>query len=124
MNEHAENNHHKIDVEKLTKEAEAGHGHYIKSVLDQVPFEEQVRIANEMSNLSRDRIETARLPRIEFVMNIESSDGNSGHGYSDIQLYRLTPNKFLGRLVPKSELLYQSSLNLTTGEKTAADNNR
>jgi hypothetical protein len=121
---HSENNNHNIDVDKLTKEAEAGHGHYIKSVLDRVPFEEQVRIANEMSNLSRDRIETARLPRIEFVMNIDNSDGNSGHGYSDIQLYRLTPNKFLGMLVPKSELLYQSSLNLTTGEKTAADNNR
>ena len=120
---HSQNSRN-IDVDKLTKEAEAGHGHYIRSVLDQVPFEEQVRIANEMSNLSRDRIETARLPRIEFVMNSDSSDGNSGHGYSDIQLYRLTPNKFLGMLVPKSELLYQSSLNLTTGEKTAADNNR
>ena len=57
MEGHGHNqNNPNIDVDKLTKEAEAGHGHYIRSVLDQVPFEEQVRIANEMSNLSRDRI--------------------------------------------------------------------
>ncbi len=124
MDGHSENNNHKIDVEKLTKEAEAGHGHYIKSVLDQVPFEEQIRIVHEMNNLSRDRIETAGLPRIEFEIQIDRSDGNSGHGYSDIQLYRLTPNKFFGRLFPKAELLYESSLNLTTGEKSSADNNR
>jgi hypothetical protein len=51
MDGHSENNNHKIDVDKLTKEAEAGHGHYIKSVLDQVPFEEQIRIVHEMNNL-------------------------------------------------------------------------
>lgn len=77
-----------------------------------------------MTNLSRDRIETAGLPRIEFEMHIGGDDGNSSWGYSDIQLYRLTPNKFFGRLFPKAELLYESSLNLTTGEKSAADNNR
>ena len=124
MDGRAENNNHKIDVDKLTKEAEAGHGQYIKSVLDQVPFEEQIRIVHEMTNLSRDRIKTAGLPRIEFEMHTSPNDGNSSWGYSDIQLYRLTPNKFFGRLFPKAELLYESSLNLTTGEKSAADNNR
>jgi hypothetical protein len=34
MDGHGENNNRKIDVEKLTKEAEAGHGHYIRSILD------------------------------------------------------------------------------------------
>jgi hypothetical protein len=124
MGEHTENNNQQIDIDKLTKEAEAGHGHYIKSMLGQVPFEEQIRIVHEMTNLSRDHIETAELPRIEFEMHIGRDDGNSSWGYSDIQLYRLTPNKFLGRLFPKAELLYESSLNLTTGEKSAADNNR
>ena len=120
----SQNNNHKIDIDKLTKEAEAGHGHYIRSILDSLPFEEQIRIAHEMTNLSRDRISLAGLPRIELIMNTESDDANSGFGYSDMCLYRLTPNKFLGRLFPKSEILYESSLNLTTGEKTAADNNR
>jgi hypothetical protein len=121
MDGHSENNNHKIDVHKLTQEAEAGHGHYVGSILKQLSFEEQIRIAHEMTNLSRDRINVAGLPRIELIMQTESSDGNSGWGYSDMCLYRLTPNKFLGRLFPKSELLYESSLNLTTGEKSAAD---
>src|SRR5476651_2469816 len=105
---HSQNNPN-IDVEKLTKEAEAGHGHYIRSVLDQVPFEEQIRIAHEMTNLSRDRSGVADLPTIEFEMHIARNNGNSSWGYSDIQLYRLTPNKFLGMLAPKAELLYESS---------------
>jgi hypothetical protein len=113
-----------IDVNKLTQEAEAGHGHYVGSILNQLPFEEQIHIAHEMTNLSRDRIDLAGLPRIELIMYSGRDDGNSGWGYSDARLYRLTPNKFLGELFPKSELLYESSLNLTTGEKTAADNNR
>lgn len=117
-----DSNYNQIDVNRLTKEAEAGHGRYIRSVLDQLPFEEQIRIAHEMTNCSRDRSKLLGLPTIEFVMRFGSSDGNSGYGYSDARLYRLTPNKFLGMVFPKSELLYESSLNLTTGEKTAADN--
>jgi hypothetical protein len=113
-----------IEVNKLTQEAEAGHGHYVGSILDQLPFEEQIHIAHQMTNLSRARIELAGLPRMELIMQSDSSDGNSGYGYSDMCLYRLTPNKFLGRLLPKSEILYESSLNLTTGEKTSVDNNR
>ncbi len=116
--------HHNIDVDKLTKEAEAGHGHYIQSVLDGVPFEEQIRIMHEMTNLSRDRSRLEGLPTIEFEMHIAPDNGNSSWGYSDIQLYRLTPNKFFGRLFPKADLLYESSLNLTTGDKAAASSNR
>ena len=120
---HNENNRN-IDVDKLTKEAEAGHGHYVKSMLDQIPFEEQIHIAHQMANLSKERSALTGCPRIEFVMEAECGDSNSANGYSNIQLYRETHRKYLGPLLPKEELIYESSLNLSTGEKAAADNNR
>jgi len=115
---------HNIDVDKLTKAAEAGHGHYVKSVLDQVPFEEQIHIAHQIANLSKERSTLIDCPKIEFYMEGGCGDENSANGYSNIRLYRETHRKYLGALFPKEELLYESSLNLTTGEKAAADNNR
>jgi hypothetical protein len=117
-----DNSNH-IDVNKLTQEAEAGHGHFVRSILGQLPFEKQIQILHEIADLSRERSVVAGLPTIEYVMQVDGDDGNSGYGYSDARLYRLTPNNFLGMLCPKKELLYESSLNLTTGEKAAADNN-
>ena len=120
---HSENNRN-IDVDKLTKEAEEGHGHYVKSVLDQVPFEEQIHIAHQIANLSKERSTLTGCPKIEFYMEAGCGDANSANGYSNIQLYRETHRKYVGPLFPKEELIYESSLNLSTGEKAAADNNR
>jgi hypothetical protein len=113
-----------IDVDKLTREAEAGHGRYVKSVLDQVPFEEQIHIANEIANLSKERSTLTGCPRIEFYTGGGCGDSSSANGYSNIQLYLETHRRYLGPLFPKEELIYESSLNLTTGEKVAADNNK
>jgi hypothetical protein len=113
-----------IDVDKLAKEAEAGHGHYIRSMLDQVSYEEQIHIVHQMTNLSRERTKLAGCPKIEFVVPKYGSDANSGNGYSNIELYRVTPGIGGGPFFEKNELIYESSLNLTTGERTAADNNR
>jgi hypothetical protein len=113
-----------IDVNKLEREAEAGHGHYVGSILDQLPFEEQIHVAHEIANLSKERSAVTGCPRIEFYMEGGCGDTNSANGYSNIDLYRETHRRYLGPLLPKEELIYESSLNLTTGEKAAADNNQ
>jgi hypothetical protein len=122
MDGHRESNNHKIDVDKLTKEAEAGHGHYVRSILDRLPFEEQIHIAHEMAQLSKRHNKPASCPEVEFCTGSTFGDMENPNGYTHIALLRSTPNKWFGPLLPpKDELLYGSTLNLTTGEKTATD---
>jgi len=112
-----------IDLNKLTREAEAGHGHYLETVLDHIPFEEQIHIAHEIAELNRERSKLTGCPKIEFFTRAGVGDANSANGYSNIQLYRETSRKGWGPLFPVEQLIYESSLNLTTGEKTAAGKN-
>jgi hypothetical protein len=41
--------------------------------------------------------------------------------YEAIRLYRITPDKYLGPLFGGSELVYENSVNLTTGDKTVTE---
>lgn len=121
MDGHAENNNHKIDVDKLTKEAEAGHGRYVGSILEQLPFEEQIHIAHEIEKLSKKHSNDYSLPQIDFIMYGTSRDEDSRFGYDAVRLYRRIPDKHLGPLFGRLELLYENSVNLTTGEKTVTE---
>jgi hypothetical protein len=112
---------HNIDVNKLTTEAEAGQGHYVRSILDQMPFEEQVHIAREIAHLSKEHNNLAGYPKIEFFIQNCCGDADSENGYINIKLYRRTPRGDLGPFFTKEELLYQNSLNLTTGKQKATD---
>jgi hypothetical protein len=118
----SENNNHNIDVGKLTKEAEAGHGHYVGSVLDQMSFEEQIRIAHQIAICSTEHSKLAGFPKVDVCVRAASGDEQSAQGYSNLQVYRETSKDF--GIFPRAELIYESSLNLTTGEKITTDNNR
>jgi hypothetical protein len=122
MDGRAENNNHKIDVDKLTKEAEAGHGHYVGSILDQLPFEEQISIAHQIAIRSTEHSKLADFPKVDICVRAASGDEQSAQGYSNLQVYRETSKDF--GIFPRAELIYESSLNLTTGEKITTDNNR
>ena len=89
----------KIDVDKLTKEAEAGHGRYVGSILEQMPFEEQIHIAHEMEKLSKKHSNDYSLPQIEFVMYRTSRDEESRFGYDAVRLYRTIPDKHFGTII-------------------------
>jgi hypothetical protein len=102
-------------------EAETGHGQYIRSVLEQVPFEEQIHIAHQIEHLNKSHAVLGDLPEIKFVAQNDSWDEKSKFGYSNFKLYRKIPGEGWGPF-DKEELLYESSLNLTTGNKTATDN--
>ena len=65
-----------------------------------------------------ERCELPGYPQIEFFMHEYRGDRNSANGYSVIQLCRKKPDGWLG-LFDKEDLIYESSLNLTTGEKAA-----
>ena len=121
MDGHNKNNNQKIDVEKLTKEAEAGHGRYVGSVLEQLPFEEQVRIAHEIENCSKKHSNDYSLPLVDFTLYSSRRDEESRNGYDAVRLYRTIPDKHLGPLFGKLELVYENSLNLTTGAKTITE---
>ncbi len=110
-----------IDVREITLEAEEGHGHYLKSVLAQLSFEEQLHIAQQMAHLSKDDSRAFGFPEVEFSTENGWSDDNSKNGYINLKLTRKIPGAF-GPLSDKEDLLYQSSLNLTTGNKTAIEN--
>ena len=120
---HSENNNHNIDVNKLTKEAEGGHGRYVGSMLDQLSFEEQIRIAHQIAIHSAEHSKLAGLPKVDVIVQPGRNDTQSSQGYTNLQLYREIPDEGLG-IFSKEELIYESSLNLTTGEKTTTDNNR
>jgi|SRR5271163_1760118 len=111
----------KIDVDRLTKEAEAGHGHSVRLELDQVPFEEKIRLAHEMVNLNKQHNKETGYPKIEFFMQDCCADADSENGYSNIKLYRRMCRRDWGPFFTKEELLYQDALNLTTGEQTVRD---
>jgi len=117
-----DNSNH-IDVNKLTKEAEAGHGHNVRAELDQIPFEEKIRLAHEMVNISKTHNKETGSPIIEFVMQdcMDNADAGSENGYTKLQLYRRSCRSNLWPLFTKTELLYEDALNLTTGEQTAKD---
>jgi hypothetical protein len=119
---HSQNNRN-IDVDKLTKEAEAGHGHYVRSILDQVPFEEQVKIAREIAQLNTEHNKLTGLPKIEVLTQDGSGDRYSENGYINLKLYRKAADRCWGQFFPRTDLIYESSLNLSTGEKTAIDSN-
>ncbi len=123
MSGHGDNNNHKIDVDKLTKEAEAGHGRYVGSILDQLPFEEQIHFAHQVAIRSTEHSKLPGLPKVEVYVQGGSSDAQSAQGYSNLQVYREISDKSF-RIFPKVELIYESSLNLTTGEKITTDNNQ
>lgn len=124
MDGHIENNNHKIDIDKLTKEAEAGHGRYVGSILEQLPFEEQIHIAHEIEKLSKKHSNDYSLPQIDFIMYGTSRDEDSRFGYDAVRLYRRIPDKHLGPLFGRLELLYENSVNLTTGEKTVTESEK
>jgi hypothetical protein len=109
-------------VRELTLEAEAGHGQGLRAELDRLPFEEQIQLARQIAHLSKDDSLAFGFPEIEFVTDTSWSDASSKNGYSNLKLYRKISGDW-GPLTDKEELLYQSSLNLTTGNKTASDNN-
>ena len=90
----SENNHHNIDVGKLTKEAEAGHGHYVGSILDQMSFEEQIRIAHQIAICSTEHSKLAGFPKVDVCVRAASGDEQSAQGYSNLQVYRETSNRF------------------------------
>ena len=119
--EHSQNNRN-VDVDKLTKEAEAGHGHYVGSILDQLTFEEQIHLAHQVAIRSTEHSKLAGLPKVDVCVRASSGDEESAQGYSNLQVYRETSEDF--GIFPRAELIYESSLNLTTGEKIIADNNR
>lgn len=111
----------RIDVNKLEKEAEAGQGHFVRSELDQVSFEEKIRLAHEIASLSREHNKLTGFPRLEFFTQDCCADGDSENGYTKIKLYRRMPRGDWGPFFTKEELLYQDSLNLTTGEQKVTD---
>lgn len=113
--------HTNINVDKLTKEAEAGHGRYVGSVLEQLPFEEQIHIAHEIEKLSKKHSNDYSLPLVDFVLYSSSRDEESRFGYDAVRLYRTIPDKHFGPLFGKLELVYENSVNLTTGEKTITE---
>ena len=120
-NGHSENNNHNVDVDKLTKEAEAGHGRYVQSVLDQIPFEEQIHIAYEMEKLSKEHTADYSIPVLEFRITDKGFYSSSQSGYCAIRLYRTIPDKHYGPLFGKLELVYENSVDLNTGEKTVTE---
>jgi hypothetical protein len=111
------------EVRELTSRAEEGHGHALRAELDKLPFEEQIRLAHEMAHLGKDDSVVFGLPEVEFVTDTTWGDANSKNGYSNLKLYRKISGDW-GPLSDKQELLYESSLNLSTGTKTSFDNNR
>ena len=117
------NQSHNLDLNELTKEAEEGHGRYVRSVLDQIPFEEQIHIAHEVEKLNKEHTKLAgySMPVIEFIMYGSGHDSASQNGYDAIRLYRTIPDKHLGPLFGELKMLYENSVNLTTGEKTVTD---
>jgi hypothetical protein len=108
-------------VRELTSKAEAGQGHSLRAELDQLPFEEQIHLARQLAHLSKDDSAAFGFPEIELVAENGWGDANSKSGYSNLKLYRKISGEW-GPLTDKKELLYESSLNLTTGSKTAIDN--
>jgi hypothetical protein len=109
------------EVNGLTLDAEMGHGHDIRSALDRLPFEEQLHLAHQIAIHSQRDSKAYDCPKIEFVTEDGRSDDGSPNGYTNLKLYRRTSGP-LGPLSDKEDLLYESSLNLTTGNKTASDN--
>ncbi len=41
-----------IDVNKLEREAEGGHGHYVKAVLDKMSFQDRLRVLRQVQFLT------------------------------------------------------------------------
>jgi hypothetical protein len=118
---HNESKNNKIDVDKLTKEAEAGHGHYLRSTLDQVSFEEQIHIARAIADLNKAHTKLTGYPKIEVFTQDATGDMYSENGYVNLKLYRKAPDRCWGQFFPRRDLIYESSLNLSTGEKIAID---
>lgn len=112
-----------IHVRELTLKAEAGYGRCLRAKLAQLPFEEQIQLAHKIAKLSKDDSAAFGFPEIEFVTEAGWGDANSKNGYSNLKLYRKISGDW-GPLTDKEELLYESSLNLSTGKKTAFDNGR
>ncbi len=110
-----------IDVNKLTQEAEAGHGHFVRAALDEVSFEEKLRMAHEIVTRNKNNVKAIGYPQIEFFTQNCCADADSVNGYSNIQLYRRMPRGDWGPFFTKEELFYEDSLNLTTGEQKVTD---
>jgi hypothetical protein len=111
-----DNSNH-IDVNKLTQEAEAGHGHFVRAVLDEMSFQDRLKVLRQVQNLSEEH--HRRDAENPYLVLKAGVNGDFHCAYMDLE--RHVPHKgFLG-LLDRSHVLYEDFIHFPGGEESFAD---
>jgi hypothetical protein len=106
-----------INVEKLTKEAEAGHGHFVRAVLDEISFQDRLKVLRQVQALSKEHNrQNVENPYLEVRAGVDSDVG-----CAYVVLNRHVPHKQLFGLLDKATLLYGDWIKFPTGEENISD---
>ncbi len=110
---------YEVDLNKLTAEAEAGHGHFVKTALQEMSFQERIRILHKMQDQSsRQRHKQPDDSYLTF-----STATSQYFNCACIELDRNTPHKDLFGLMDRREVVYADNLDLYTGDETLTEGN-
>jgi hypothetical protein len=116
---HSENNNHNIDVNKLTKEAEAGHGHFVRAVLDEMSFHERLKVLRQVQKLSKEHHNrNADVPYVVLRAGV-NTDADCAY----MELNQHVPHKQFFGLLDKEMPVYTDCIRFPTGEENIDDDN-
>lgn len=108
-----------IDVNKLEKAAEAGHGHFVRAVLDEMSFQDRLRVLQQVQALSEEHHhQNPEAPYLEVRANV--SEIVAAH-CAYVRLDRHVPHRELFGLLDKSDVLYQDTIGFPKGDEFFED---
>lgn len=107
------------ELNKLTAEAEAGHGHLVRTILDQMPFPDRIRTLRKMQKLS----EAHHHLKPEQSYLTYALGGSTDYAYAYARLDLNIPHRAMYGLMDKAEVLYFDYIDLYNGEETIAEGN-
>lgn len=108
-----------IDMDKLTKEAEAGHGHFVRAVLDEMSFRERLLTLQQMQKLSEERhLKNAEAPYLKVK---EGTNSIVNLEFAGMELYRYVPHTDLLGLADAADIIYQDWITFPGGKESITD---
>jgi len=112
-------NNNNIDVDKLTKEAEEGHGHFVRAVLDEMSFHERLKVLRQVQKLSEEHHNlNADVPYVVLRAGV-NTDADCAY----MELDRHVPHKQFFGLLDKEAPVYADFIRFPTGEEYIDDDN-
>ena len=107
---------HQIDLNRVTDEAEAGHGNYVRNALNELSFQERIHALQKIQEVSG--WHHSKRPGVPYItFSIWADRHGDKEGYASLELQRHVPRRPWFGLLESSDELYLDCLDLYNGNE-------